>query len=136
MKKIMPSILFYTGFALIIIRSTFSQFFNETINREIVDVITGFAVAIMLVGLIFMLINRYSSEGVKQYEIDEKDERKIRIKEKASYITMFVSFGVIGLLSFIFLFMGYTEVAFITVGGAVVLRIVYEIFKVIYKKKM
>jgi len=136
MKKVVWNILFYSGFALLIFSSVFSQFLSDSVSSPVINFILGFAIAIMLVGLTFMFINRYSTEGAKQYEIDDKDERNIRIKEKASYITMFVAYGLIGLLAFAFLFMGYRDVAFITVAGAVVLRIVYEIFKVIYNKKM
>ena len=136
MKKVIPTVLFYVGFAILALYIFLSQTLYEHLSAQLIDFVIGFGIAIMLVGLVFMLINRYGSEGAKQYEIEEKDERNIRIREKAGFITMYAAIGIFGILAFTFLIMGQTIIAYITVGGAVLQRIVYEITKLIYKKKM
>jgi len=134
--KITWNILFYTGFGLLIISILFSGFFSETLPAGVISFINGFAIAIMLVGLTFLILNRYSPEGAKQHEIEEKDERNIKIREKAGYASWYASLGIFAVLAFVFLIMGYHVIAYITVGGAVLHRVFFEIFKAIYRKKM
>ena len=136
MKKVIPTVLFYVGFAILALYIFLSQTLYEHLSAQLIDFVIGFGIAIMLVGLVFMLINRYSSEGAKQYEIEEKDERNIRIRERAGFITMYAVFGIFAILAFTFLIMGQPVIAYITVGGAALQRIIYEITKLIYKKKM
>ena len=136
MKKKIWSVLFYAGFGLLMLSIVFMRFLPDAIDTRVIDFILGFGIAIMLVGLIFILIHRYSPEGAKQYEIEEKDERNIRIKEKAAYSSWYASFAVFGIIAITFLILGFQLCAWITVAGAVLHRLFLEIFKAIYKKKM
>ena len=130
------SVLFYVGFGFLGLNFVLSRFFNEAVDIRLLDFIAGFGIAIMLVGLFFMLYNRYSSDGEKQYEIDKNDERNIRIKEKAAYSSWYATFAIFGIIAMVFLFLGFQLCAWITVGGVVLHRVFLEIFKAIYKKKM
>ena len=137
MRKVIYNVLFYTGFGYLILSIIFREFANETFNRSILDFLEGFAIAIMLVGVVFLVINRYSSEGAKRYEIEENDERNIRIKEKAGYLAWYATFGVTAVMCFIFIFiLDSLTSAWIAAGAAVLHRIIFEIFKAVYKKKM
>jgi len=136
MKRKVWSILFYAGFGMLILSFIFSWYFSEFIDTRAIDFISGFGIAIMLVGLIFILINRYSPEGVKQHEIEEKDERNIRIKEKAAYSSWYASLAIFGIIALTFIFLDFHIGAWITVGGAGLHRVCLEVFKLIYKKKM
>jgi len=136
MRKIIWNILFYTGFGLLIASSLFYEFINVTLPSGLISFVHGFAIAIMLVGLVFLLINRYSPEGSKQYKIEENDERNIRIKEKAGYASWYATLCIFAIMAFTFLIMGYPVVAYITAGGAVLHRVFLEIFKAIYRKRM
>ena len=140
MRKVIWNVLFYTGFGYLITSILFRQNLSELMGRNVADFLDGFAIAIMLVGLVFLLINRYSAEGVKKYELEENDERNIRIKEKAGYSAWYASIFLFGVLAMSFIFLRDTidtlTCAWVVAGAAVLHRVIFEIFKVIYKKKM
>ena len=136
MKRKIWSVLFYAGFGLLVLNFVLVQFFPDSVDIRILDFIAGFGIAIMLVGLIFILIHRFSPEGAKQYEIEEKDERNIRIKEKAAYSSWYASLAIFGIIAIIFIFIDFRIGAWITAAGAILHRVFLEIFKAIYNKKM
>ena len=136
MKRKVWSVLFYVGFGLLAVNFLLAQFFPEAVDTRILDFIAGFGIAIMLVGLFFIFNHRYSPEGAKQREVDENDERNIRIKEKAAYSSWYASLAIFGIIAILFVFLGYHIAAWITVAGAVLHRVCLEIFKAIYKRKM
>ena len=102
-------------------------------------VLTGFGAGITGVGVVNLFrIRRLKNdpEKVRQYEISEKDERSVRIREKAGYATWYVTIFILAVLSMTFLVLDDDLACWLTLGALSIHCIVYFIYIGIYNKKM
>lgn len=77
---------------------------------------SGFGAAMIGVGVMNLFLITRKPEVIKQQEINEKDERFVKIREKSAYTTFFVTlFGMVA-VEMIFLFMDYMIPCFIVIG--------------------
>ena len=77
---------------------------------------SGFGAAMIGVGVMNLFLITRKPEVIKQQEINQKDERFVKIREKSAYTTFFVTlFGMVA-VEMIFLFMDYMIPCFIVIG--------------------
>jgi len=113
------------------------QFFSNVAGAYMCsNFISGFGVALILIGVFYAFRERSNPEAVKQREIDEKDERNIRIKEKAGYATWHVTLLMLVAMAFVFIFMDYVLGFWIVAGAVVFHKLMFVVFSVIYGKRM
>jgi len=94
----------------------------------------------MFAGAIYKILfrkNKNSSpEAARQLEIDEKDERNIRIKEKAGYASWHTTLIILVVMALIFVFINNPTGYWLAAGALVLHKIMLMIFTSIYNKKM
>ena len=82
-------------------------------------------------GLIF-----YNSKKSKQAQINEKDERNILIREKAGYITWYITCIILGVMLYVFSVTDNTTGLLLTFGAILIHFVSPFIIKWYFKKKM
>ena len=69
-----------------------------------------------IAGIITDSMKKRNPATYKEYEIAEKNERNIALREKAGYITWYMTLLAICILSFVLLFLDYKIPCFLTLG--------------------
>lgn len=72
----------------------------------------------------------------KQYEINEKDERNIRLREKAGYASWYSTLLMLSLVALIFLLLDYMVATFILIGVLLVHLLSFFVYVYVYNKKI
>ena len=130
------------GFIIFAIASAIRQVFSDSDSVVIVDYfhfIAGLGAGLMFAGAIYKVIFRNDSnspEAVKQREIDEKDERNIRIREKAGYASWHATLLIFVAMALVFVFMGYPLGYWMSAGAVVLHKAILLIFTSAYNKRM
>ena len=130
------------GFIIFAIASIVRQIFSDSDSVVIVDYfhfIAGLGAGLMFAGAIYKVIFRNdgnSPEAVKQREIEENDERNIRIKEKAGYASWHASLLISVAMALVFIFIDYPPGYWLSAGAVVLHKIILLIFTSIYNKSM
>jgi len=130
------------GLIIFAIASVIRQVFFDSDNVIIVDYfqfITGLGAGLMLAGAVFRIIFRFTDntpEAVKQREIDENDERNIRIKEKAGYASWYATLLIFIAMALVFIIMDNPLGYWLSAGAVVLHKVILLIFTSIYNKKM
>lgn len=97
---------------------------------------SGFGAAIIGVGVMNLFLITRKPEVIKQQEINEKDERLVKIREKSAYTTFFITLFGMAAVEMIFLFMDYMIPCFIIIGLMAVHVISLFVFIYHYNKKL
>ena len=130
------------GFIIFAIASMVRQIFSDSDSVVIVDYfhfIAGLGAGLMFAGEIYKVIFRNeknSPEAAKQREIEENDERNIRIKEKAGYASWHASLLIFVAMALVFVFMDYPLGYWLSAGAVVLHKIILLIFTSVYNKRM
>jgi uncharacterized membrane protein len=144
-NKVRQALRKYTlpaGIIIFGITSAVRQIFSESESIVITDYfhfIAGLGAGLIFVGAVYKVIfrnNDNSPEAVRQREIDEKDERNIRIKEKAGYASWHATLLIFVAMALVFIFMDYPLGYWLSAGAVVLHKITLLIFTSIYNKKM
>lgn len=103
MKKSTGSWVFFAGIALFIIGVLMGILIPDAqgIMKTMPFVFIGFGAGIIAVGVVNIFNDRMRKKDTgkyREYEIAEKDERNIRLREKAGYATWFVTLFVLAAL--------------------------------------
>lgn len=110
MKKRPKVYIFYMGIAIFAV-GMLLKFLLPEASRAMLTlpaVLTGFGAGIVGVGVANILrIKRIENnpEKAREYEIAEKDERNIRVRERAGYAAWHVTLFILGILMLTFVFL-------------------------------
>ena len=117
----LKSFIFYAGVALFVIGLLLAIIFNDAEGsmRILPFVMIGLGSGIIGVGVSF-IIRHKNPKLAKEYEINEKDERNIRIREKAGYTTWHITQLILFVMVFAFLLMDYKLPCWIAMGGLII----------------
>lgn len=142
MKKSPKSYVFYLGilvFAVGILLGFILHDADGGVLERLPFVLTGFGAGIIGVGVAGMIQKKRTEKDpqkAKQYEINEKDERNIRIREKACCAAWYITLFVLAAVSMTLFIMDYT-VPFAMVLAAFFIHILgMFVFIYVYNKNM
>ncbi|MCL2834421.1 MAG: hypothetical protein FWD78_14715 [Treponema sp.] len=140
MKKQAKSLLLFIGIAVLAAGLLTAAFFPDAngVMRHLPAVLIGFGVGLIVPGAIFMVMlkgTKKNPEKARQLEIDEKDERNIRLREKAGFTAWFITLFVIVVLLLTFLLIDNETGKWLALAALFIHVASYRIFYVIYKNK-
>ncbi|MDR0293155.1 MAG: hypothetical protein LBH95_03270 [Oscillospiraceae bacterium] len=136
MNKV-KALVFYVGIAALTAGLLLVFLFrsSEGIMVKVPYVMVGCGSGIASVGLVYM--SRYKNpQKAKEYEINEKDERNVRLREKAGYATWYVTQIVLMATVFTFLILDYVVPCWIAIGGLFIHNVSFFAAIAAYDKKM
>lgn len=141
MKKQPKSYILYMGIVIFAIGLLLRFLIPESDGawQALPFVLTGFGAGIIGAGVVNIFRKRMidnNPEKAKQYEIAEKDERNIRLREKAGYATWYTSLFILAALSLTFVILDYKVACFLSLGALFVHIISLFIYIYIYNKKI
>lgn len=139
MKKSLKPYVFYLGIFIFAVGILLKFIFpaSDGALEQLPFVLTGFGAGIIGVGVAVMIMKKRTEKDpqkAKQYEINEKDERNILIREKACYAAWYVTLFVLAAVTMALFVMGY-NVAFCMVLGAFFIHIISMFVFIIYYSK-
>jgi len=141
MKKDPKSYVFYLGFALFAVGLILAFLFPDAddIMQALPFVLVGCGSGIISVGIVNIMRKKKIDKDPKkawEYEIAEKDERNIRIREKAGYAAWYTTLYVLAMLALVFVVLK-NYLAFGLVGGAFFIHMIsLFVYVKIYNKKL
>jgi len=141
-KNIIKKYTLPVGLIIFALASAVRQIFSGSDSVIITDhfhFIAGIGAGLMFLGAAYKVIFRNSDnspEAVKQREIDENDERNIRIKEKAGYASWYATLLIFVAMALVFIFMDYPLGYWLSAGAVVLHKVILLIFMWVYGKKM
>lgn len=141
MKKQQKSYIFYMGILIFVIAILLIILMP---NAEgplgvLPYVLCGFGLGIIWVGVVCTIRMRKIKQDPKkarQYEIAEKDERNIRLREKAGYASWIISLFVMAILSMVFIIFDYKIACLLAIIALFIHVISLFVFIAIYDKKI
>jgi len=95
----------------------------------------GMGSGIVGVGVFYMLYYK-NAERVKEYEVNEKDERNIRLREKAGYTTWFITQFVLCVMVLTFLILDYGTPLWIALGALFIHNAGFIVSVAVHDKNM
>lgn len=99
--------------------------------------LTGFGIGVAAVAIISVIrVRRKTPEQLKQMEIEEKDERNIRIAQMSYSVMAVASYIILAILSFVFTLMGEFLVTCIMIAAMYAQIVVGVIARRIISKKI
>lgn len=139
MKKQLKPYIFYVGIVIFAIGLLLNFIVAESdgISQSLTSVLIGLGAGITgggVAGILLKKTLKNNPEKVKEYEIAEKDERNVRLREKAGYSAWYISVFMLAILSLIFLIFDYKLPCFITIGALFVQILSLFVFIYIYNK--
>jgi cadmium resistance protein CadD (predicted permease) len=99
-SKKLSSAMPFIGFMLVVTSFLLKYYGVSYITTEF---ISGIGCAWVGIGIIGIIIKRLKPEITKKIEIDQKDERNMRIRDKSGYISFIITLFSFIVLEFIFL---------------------------------
>ena len=141
MKKQLKPYIFYVGIVIFAIGLLLNFIVAESdgISQSLTSVLIGLGAGITgggVAGILLKKTLKNNPEKVKEYEIAEKDERNVRLREKAGYSAWYISVFMLAILSLIFLIFDYKLPCFITIGALFVQILSLFVFIYIYNKRL
>lgn len=141
MKKQQKSYIFYMGILIFVIAILLIILMP---NAEgplgvLPYVLCGFGLGIIGVSVVCTIRMRKIKQDPKkarQYEIAEKDERNIRLREKAGYASWIISLFVMAILSMVFIIFDYKIACLLAIIALFIHVISLFVFIAIYDKKI
>lgn len=115
----------------------YNNFATSGNESMLLGMFTGFGAAWIILGIIFLLRNKFmSKEKLKQEQINLKDERNVQIY-RASFANANTACTVLfALMAFLFVGLGYRVPGLIAVGALWVQTVVFLVSHFYYSKKM
>ena len=106
------------GAALMIAGAVANYFLeDDTLGGRMLGAGAGFGSAIIAVAAVNLLLIKRNPDKKKQQEINEKDERFIKIREKSAQSTWYVTLFSLLALEFAFLFFDYLIPCYVVIGA-------------------
>lgn len=106
-------------------------------NEMLYGMITGFGFGILLVGAFMLVRNKLvAPEKLNEEKIAQEDERNITINRAAGLVGYYTAIGLLAVLAFLFVGLGYRVPSFVCVGGMYVLFIAFIIAQKVLAAKM
>lgn len=141
MKKEPKSYIFYMGIIVFVIAILLKVLMPDAEGplESLPYVLSGFGSGIIGVGVVCIIRKRkieQDPEKAKQYEIAEKDERNIKLREKAGYASWYISLFTMAILSMVFVIFDYKMACWLTMGALFIHVISLFVFIAIYDKKI
>ncbi|MFA6648117.1 MAG: hypothetical protein WCS32_05715 [Candidatus Izemoplasmatales bacterium] len=141
MKKEFKSYIFYMGIAVFVIGVLLKLVLpeNEGIQDTLLGVLSGFGGGIIGVGVVNILLKKLlekNPEKAKQYEINEKDERNITLREKSGYATWYSTLFILSAVSMTFVILDYMVAGFVAIGAMFLHIISFFIYLSVYNRKI
>lgn len=141
MKKQPKSYIFYMGIIIFVVGLLLKFLIpaSDGALQALPFVLTGFGAGIIGVGVVNIFRKRMidnNPQKAKQYEINEKDERNIRIREKAGYATWYTTLFMLSAISLTFVVLDYKVAGFISLGALFIHIISLFVYIHIYNKKI
>ena len=117
----LKSFIFYMGIALLLCGVVLAIVFNgsDGVMRILPFVMVGFGSGIIVVGVSFMIRHK-NPKLAKEYEINEKDERNIRLREKSGYSAWFITQFTLFAMVISFLLMDYKVPLWFALGALLI----------------
>ncbi len=140
MKGKPKAVVFYLGIVIFAVGMLLQFLFPEAEGamQSLPLVLTGFGAGIIGVGVANILRKRNIDshpEKARQYEIAEKDERNVRLREKAGYATWYVTLFVLAILSMVLVVLNQYLACFLALGALLIHVIGWFVFMYIYSKR-
>jgi hypothetical protein len=141
MKKQPKSYVLYMGIIIFVVGLLLKFLIpaSDGALQALPFVLTGFGAGIIGVGVVNIFRKRMidnNPQKAKQYDINEKDERNIRIREKAGYATWYTTLFVLSAISLTFAVLDYKVASFISIGALFIHIISLFLYIYIYNKKI
>lgn len=141
MKKQSRSYIFYMGIIIFVVGLLLKLLFpaSDGVLYTLPFVLNGFGAGIIGVGVANIIRKRMfdnNPQKAKQYEINENDERNIRIREKAGYATWYTTLLIMSAITMTFLILDYKVACFISLGAMFIHVISLFVYIYIYNKKI
>lgn len=141
MKNQPKSYIFYMGIIIFAIGLLLKFLIPESDGalQTLPFVLTGFGAGIIGVGVVNIFRKRMidnNPQKAKQYEINEKDERNIRIREKSGYAAWYTTLFMLSAISLTFAILDYKAAGFISLGALFIHAISLFVYINIYNKKI
>ena len=141
MKKQIKPYIFYMGLVTVVIGIVLAIFFTEVDGamKSLPFVLIGVGSGITGVGMLSFFRARLEKKNpdiLKQLDIEEKDERNIRLREKAGYATWFVTQFVLVALLLTLVILDYGVARWLTLSALFIHNISLFIFMGINNNKI
>lgn len=137
--KIMTIVVTILG----ILSLVFGIYFSKTLDdsqhnlQMLAGMFSGAGSALLVLVIIGLIMDKVTSpEKKRQKEIEENDERNQQLMQKSLSLTASASVIIMAVMSSIFVWMGYKEAAFITIGAIYLETVIFFIIYKIQSKKM
>ena len=139
MKYFLRKYTLIIGLVVFGISTAIRQLFPQAFDADMTHFIAGMGAGLMFVGVVFTIIFRNydnSPEETKRRAIEEKDERHIRIREKAGYASWHITLVLLVLMALVFVLANYPLGYWLSAGAAVMHKVALLVFTSVYNKKM
>jgi len=141
MNKKPKSYIFYMGIGIFAVGLLLKLVFADAEGAllTIPFVLTGFGAGIIGVGVVNLYrlkLLKNNPEKAKQYEVAEKDERNIRLREKSGYATWYVTMFILAILSMTLLVLNDNLACWLTLGALTIHIASFFVYIAIYNKKL
>ncbi|MFA7076120.1 MAG: DUF2178 domain-containing protein [Candidatus Izemoplasmatales bacterium] len=141
MKKNLGSYVFYLGLGVFVIGIILQIFGadNEGTMESLSNVLKGFGAGIIAVGVANIIRKKLlekNPQKAKLYEINENDERNIRIREKAGCATWYSTVFILAAISMTFVVLDYHVPGYISIGALFIHVGSMFVYMYIYNKKI
>jgi len=139
MKHFIRKYTLIAGAFVFAVSSAIRQFFPQAFDADLTHFVAGMGAGLMLLGVIFAIIFRNSDnspEAIKRKKIEENDERNIRIKEKAGYASWHTTLILLIIMALVFVFTDNPLGYWMSLGAAVLHKLILLGFTAMYNKKM
>jgi len=139
MKHVIRKYTLIVGIIIFAVSSAIRQLFPQAFDADMTHFVAGMGAGLMLLGVIFAIIFRNSDnspEAIKLKEIEENDERNIRIKEKAGYASWHTTLILLVIMALVFVFTDNPLGYWLSASAAVLHKLLLLGFTAMYNKKM
>jgi len=139
MKHFIRKYTLIVGIIVFAAISAIRQFFPQAFDADMTHFVAGMGAGLTFLGAIFAIIFRNSDnspEAAKRKSIEENDERNIRIKEKAGYASWHTTLILLVIMALVFFFTGNPLGYWMSLGAAVLHKLILLGFTALYNKRM
>lgn len=128
----------YVGITLLGLLLVLSGIFAEGLWGEsrYLGFASGLGCSMIAIGVLNVYVIEKKPEAVKSQEINEKDERFVKLREKSAYATYYVTLFSMAAVEVSFLFMDYLIPCFVVIGLMVLQTASFLFFMRRYGKQM
>lgn len=141
MKRQPKTYILYLGLAALLGGVLLKVFLNtpEGALLRLPYILSGFGTGLTAVGLVNLYrikLSKGNPEKAKMYEIAEKDERNIRLREKAGYSVWYITLFALAVLSLSLVVLDYITAALISLAVLFLHTLSFFILIAVYSKKI